>query len=112
MYIHSNWYISIFNPIWFLHHAFVSLFFQAEDLIITPATTLKEKPDPNGLVFGTVFTDNMLIIEWSLASGWEKPHIKPLENLSLHPASSSLHYAVEVSTEWVGNLSFTKFLKT
>ncbi|XP_061300386.1 branched-chain-amino-acid aminotransferase, cytosolic isoform X4 [Pezoporus flaviventris] len=70
--------------------------FKASDLVITPATTLKEKPDPNGLVFGTVFTDNMLIIEWSLASGWEKPYIKPLENLSLHPASSSLHYAVEL----------------
>ncbi|NWW41455.1 BCAT1 protein, partial [Panurus biarmicus] len=75
---------------------FVSVFLQASDLIITPATTLKEKPDPTGLVFGTVFTDNMLTIEWSLASGWEKPCIKPLENLSLHPASSALHYAVEL----------------
>ncbi|XP_010128162.1 PREDICTED: branched-chain-amino-acid aminotransferase, cytosolic-like [Chlamydotis macqueenii] len=70
--------------------------FKASDLIITPATTFKEKPDPSGLVFGAVFTDNMLTIEWSLASGWEKPYIKPLENLSLHPASSSLHYAVEL----------------
>ncbi|EMP25020.1 Branched-chain-amino-acid aminotransferase, cytosolic, partial [Chelonia mydas] len=70
--------------------------FQAADLIINPATTFKEKPDPSGLVFGTVFTDNMLIVEWSLTSGWEKPHIRPLENLSLHPASSSLHYAVEL----------------
>ncbi|KFQ49690.1 Branched-chain-amino-acid aminotransferase, cytosolic, partial [Nestor notabilis] len=75
---------------------FVSMFLQASDLIITPATTFKEKPDPSGLVFGTVFTDNMLTIEWSLASGWEKPYIKPLENLSLHPASSSLHYALEL----------------
>lgn len=40
----------------------------------------------------------MLFIEWSLASGWEKPHIKPLENLSVHPAISAFHYAVEVST--------------
>ncbi|XP_065267604.1 branched-chain-amino-acid aminotransferase, cytosolic isoform X8 [Emys orbicularis] len=37
----------------------------------------------------------MLTVEWSLTSGWEKPYIRPLENLSLHPASSSLHYAVE-----------------
>lgn len=75
------------------------MFLQASDLIITPATTLKEKPDPSGLVFGTVFTDNMLTIEWSLSSGWEKPCIRPLQNLSLHPACSSLHYATEVSTE-------------
>lgn len=39
---------------------------QAEDLIITRATILKEKPDPSTLVFGTVFTDHMLTVEWSL----------------------------------------------
>ncbi|KAM8820563.1 branched-chain-amino-acid aminotransferase, cytosolic isoform 2-T2 [Eudromia elegans] len=78
--------------------------FKASDLIVTPATTFKEKPDPNGLVFGTVFTDNMLTIEWSLASGWEKPYIKPLENLSLHPASSSLHYAIEPRGQTEENL--------
>ncbi|XP_048682985.1 branched-chain-amino-acid aminotransferase, cytosolic isoform X3 [Caretta caretta] len=78
--------------------------FKAADLIINPATTFKEKPNPSGLVFGTVFTDNMLIVEWSLTSGWEKPHIRPLENLSLHPASSSLHYAVEPRGETEENL--------
>ncbi|KAM6437001.1 branched-chain-amino-acid aminotransferase, cytosolic isoform 2-T2 [Liasis olivaceus] len=70
--------------------------FKADDLVIIPSTTLKEKPDPKGLVFGTVFTDNMLFIEWSLTSGWEVPQIKPLENLSVHPAISALHYAVEL----------------
>ncbi|XP_075838420.1 branched-chain-amino-acid aminotransferase, cytosolic isoform X1 [Microtus pennsylvanicus] len=70
--------------------------FRAKDLIITPATVLKEKPDPDSLVFGTVFTDHMLTVEWSSASGWEKPHIKPFENLSLHPAASALHYGVEL----------------
>ncbi|KAF6338884.1 branched chain amino acid transaminase 1 [Rhinolophus ferrumequinum] len=70
--------------------------FKAKDLIITPATVLKEKPDPNTLVFGTVFTDHMLTVEWSSEFGWEKPHIKALQNLSLHPGSSALHYAVEL----------------
>ncbi|XP_054941485.1 branched-chain-amino-acid aminotransferase, cytosolic isoform X2 [Physeter macrocephalus] len=70
--------------------------FKAKDLIITPATVLKEKPDPNTLVFGTVFTDHMLTVEWSSEFGWEKPHIKPLQNLSLHPGSSAFHYAVEL----------------
>ncbi|KAB0349678.1 hypothetical protein FD754_014535, partial [Muntiacus muntjak] len=68
----------------------------AEDLIITQATVLKEKPDPSTLVFGTVFTDHMLTVEWSLELGWEKPRIKPLQNLSLHPGSSAFHYAVEL----------------
>ncbi|XP_063495677.1 branched-chain-amino-acid aminotransferase, cytosolic isoform X7 [Symphalangus syndactylus] len=70
--------------------------FKAKDLIVTPATILKEKPDPNNLVFGTVFTDHMLTVEWSSEFGWEKPHIKPFQNLSLHPGSSALHYAVEL----------------
>nr|XP_044995413.1 branched-chain-amino-acid aminotransferase, cytosolic isoform X2 [Jaculus jaculus] len=70
--------------------------FKAEDLVITPATVLKEKPDPDSLVFGTVFTDHMLEVQWSAESGWEKPHIKPFETLSLHPAASALHYAVQL----------------
>ncbi|XP_070802832.1 branched-chain-amino-acid aminotransferase, cytosolic isoform X3 [Pituophis catenifer annectens] len=37
----------------------------------------------------------MLFIEWSFTSGWDIPQIKPLENLSVHPAISALHYAVE-----------------
>ncbi|KAL8222297.1 UNVERIFIED_CONTAM: branched-chain-amino-acid aminotransferase, partial [Gekko kuhli] len=68
----------------------------AADLIINPSATFKEKPDPKGLVFGTVFSDNMLFIEWSADSGWEKPQVKPLENLSVHPAISAFHYAVEL----------------
>ncbi|KAM9229081.1 branched-chain-amino-acid aminotransferase, cytosolic isoform 7-T7 [Dugong dugon] len=71
--------------------------FKAKDLIITPTTILKEKPDPNSLVFGTVFTNHMLTVEWSSEFGWERPHIKPFQNLSLHPGSSVLHYAVEPS---------------
>ncbi|XP_069484591.1 branched-chain-amino-acid aminotransferase, cytosolic isoform X2 [Ambystoma mexicanum] len=70
--------------------------FKAADLMINLATSSKEKPDPNKLVFGTVFTDHMLAIEWSLVHGWQKPEIKPLQNLSLHPASSALHYGVEL----------------
>jgi branched-chain amino acid aminotransferase len=77
---------------------------QAKDLIITPATVLKEKPDPGTLVFGATFTDHMLTVEWSSEAGWEKPHIKPFQNLSLHPGSSALHYAVEVRTGNEGDI--------
>lgn len=70
--------------------------FKAKDLIITLATILKEKPDPNTLVFATVFMDHMLTVEWSSEFEWEKPHIKPPQNLSLHPCLSVLHYAVEL----------------
>uniref|UniRef100_A0A8C2WFZ2 Branched-chain-amino-acid aminotransferase n=1 Tax=Cyclopterus lumpus TaxID=8103 RepID=A0A8C2WFZ2_CYCLU len=54
------------------------------------------KPDPATLVFGKQFSDHMLTINWSAADGWETPHIKPFQNLSLHPASSALHYSIEL----------------
>ncbi|MBN3295743.1 BCAT1 protein, partial [Amia calva] len=38
----------------------------------------------------------MLTVEWSEGGGWGVPHIKPFQNLSLHPASSALHYSIEL----------------
>ncbi|XP_056400506.1 branched-chain-amino-acid aminotransferase, cytosolic-like isoform X2 [Hyla sarda] len=38
----------------------------------------------------------MLTIEWTNEKGWGKPQIKPFQNLSIHPASSALHYSVEL----------------
>ncbi|CAB1345766.1 unnamed protein product [Coregonus sp. 'balchen'] len=70
--------------------------FKAADLVIELSQTHKAKPDLTNLVFGTVFTDHMLTIEWTSAGGWQKPHIKPFGNLSLHPACSAMHYAVQL----------------
>ncbi|XP_067914985.1 branched-chain-amino-acid aminotransferase, cytosolic isoform X2 [Heterodontus francisci] len=70
--------------------------FKAADLEIELVQTSAEKPDPNQLVFGTLFSDHMLMVHWTAARGWEKPQIKPLQNLSLHPAVSALHYSVEL----------------
>ncbi|CAH2278503.1 branched-chain-amino-acid aminotransferase, cytosolic [Pelobates cultripes] len=70
--------------------------FKASELIIHRSSSSGEKPDPDNLVFGTVFTDHMLTIEWSKENGWEKPVIKPFQNFSLHPASAVFHYAVEL----------------
>ncbi|MGH0120819.1 UNVERIFIED_CONTAM: hypothetical protein FKN15_069645 [Acipenser sinensis] len=70
--------------------------FKAAETVIELASMFKEKPDPSNLVFGTAFTDHMLTIEWSASDGWQKPHIGPFKNLSMHPASSSLHYAIEL----------------
>ncbi|XP_065124663.1 branched-chain-amino-acid aminotransferase, cytosolic isoform X1 [Paramisgurnus dabryanus] len=70
--------------------------FKAADTVIQLTETHMPKPDPNGLVFGSVFTDHMLTIEWSLKDGWQKPHIQPFGNLTIHPACSCLHYAVQI----------------
>ncbi|XP_077123314.1 branched-chain-amino-acid aminotransferase, cytosolic isoform X4 [Ranitomeya variabilis] len=38
----------------------------------------------------------MLLVEWSAEKGWQRPTIKPLQNLSLHPACSVFNYAIEL----------------
>ncbi|XP_056604709.1 branched-chain-amino-acid aminotransferase, cytosolic isoform X2 [Triplophysa dalaica] len=70
--------------------------FKASDTVIQLSNNHIPKPDPNDLVFGTVFTDHMLTIEWSLKDGWQKPRIQPFGNLSLHPACCGLHYAIQL----------------
>uniref|UniRef100_A0A8B9JFQ5 branched-chain-amino-acid transaminase n=1 Tax=Astyanax mexicanus TaxID=7994 RepID=A0A8B9JFQ5_ASTMX len=66
-------------------------------LSLCPSTHLSPKPDPSTLVFGKQFSDHMLTIYWSEKGGWEAPQIKPFQNLSIHPATSALHYSVQVS---------------
>ena len=46
------------------------------------------------LGFGEEFSPHMLTIDHSDISGWESPMIKPLECFSVHPANSTLHYAI------------------
>uniref|UniRef100_A0A8C1BMN6 Branched-chain-amino-acid aminotransferase n=1 Tax=Cyprinus carpio carpio TaxID=630221 RepID=A0A8C1BMN6_CYPCA len=72
------------------------IIYYAADLTIERNPVLKPKPEPSTLVFGKQFSDHMLTISWSAAGGWEAPQIKPFQNLSLHPASSALHYSIEL----------------
>ncbi|XP_042201037.1 branched-chain-amino-acid aminotransferase, mitochondrial [Callorhinchus milii] len=73
-----------------------SSMFKAADLQIEINKQPKVKPDNDSLVFGKSFTDHMLTVGWNSEKGWQRPHIKPFQNLSLHPASSALHYSVEL----------------
>ncbi|KAG7263787.1 hypothetical protein CRUP_009971, partial [Coryphaenoides rupestris] len=70
--------------------------FKASDVVIERNAAPSPKPEPASLVFGKQFSDHMLTICWSDKEGWEAPQIKPFQNLSLHPASSALHYSVEL----------------
>nr|XP_033816010.1 branched-chain-amino-acid aminotransferase, mitochondrial isoform X1 [Geotrypetes seraphini] len=90
---------------WFLHSAqgrlcgpwrCLSSSFKAADIQIELSKRPGKKPDPSKLEFGKLFTDHMLTVDWNEERGWGKPHIKPFQNLSLHPASSALHYSVEL----------------
>ncbi|EPQ63513.1 BgtA-20356 [Blumeria graminis f. sp. tritici] len=52
-------------------------------------------PPHNELVFGHVFTDHMLSIEWNEETGWLSPRITPYQKLQIDPAACVLHYASE-----------------
>lgn len=71
--------------------------FRAADIIIKKTERGNPKPDSDKLVFGANFSDHMLTIKHTNQSGWEKPVIEPLTNLSIHPGAKVLHYATEVS---------------
>ena len=66
------------------------------EIKITKAAVLKEKPDSATLGFGKKFTDHMFMMDWNKEKGWYNARIVPFENLSLHPASTALHYGSEI----------------
>lgn len=66
------------------------------EIKITKATTLKEKPDSSKLGFGKIFTDYMFMMDWNSEKGWYNQRIVPFQNLSIHPASTVLHYGSEI----------------
>ena len=66
------------------------------EIKITKASVLKEKPDSSTLGFGKIFTDHMFMMDWNSEIGWQNARIVPFENISLHPASTVLHYGSEI----------------
>ncbi len=60
------------------------------------ADTLKAKPDSSTLGFGKVFTDYMFMMDYSREEGWHDARIVPFAPISLHPASTVLHYGSEI----------------
>ncbi len=63
---------------------------------IEKTTKPKEKPDPTTLEFGTVFTDHMFILDYTVDEGWHDGRIVPYGPLELDPASTSFHYGQTV----------------
>ena len=56
----------------------------------------KTMPAESELGFGKHFTDHMLVVEWSADKGWYDAKILPFGRISLHPASTVLHYGAEI----------------
>ena len=94
----------------------VSIQLQFSDLDINRVKKLRDKPeDCDKVSFGSVFSDHMLRIDWDINSGWSKPHIKGVENFSLHPSCTVFHYAAEVLNKIILQviivLIFLRYLK-
>ena len=47
---------------------------------------------PENLGFGVIYTDHVFEMDYEPEKGWHNPTIKPIENLSLHPAAMFIHY--------------------
>ena len=63
---------------------------------VTLTQTPKQKPNPDTLRFGRVFTDHMFMMKYSTDKGWYDGHIMPYGPLSLDPAAAVLHYGQEM----------------
>lgn len=66
------------------------------EITFKKAEKLKELTPEDKLGFGRVFTDHMFVMEWEADKGWHDARIVPFENISLHPASTVLHYGAEI----------------
>lgn len=60
---------------------------------------MNPKPIPgpeNPLVFGTIFTDHMYVMEYSTEKGWHDPAIMPYQPITLDPSAMVFHYGQEM----------------
>ena len=56
----------------------------------------KSCPEESKLGFGHYFSDHMFVMDYEQGRGWYDARIVPFENISLHPASTVLHYGAEI----------------
>ena len=65
-------------------------------LQIHRTSSYKPKPDlSQPFAFGTITTDHLLEIDWTMILGWDTPKIRPYGTFSLDPCASVLHFATE-----------------
>ena len=66
------------------------------EIKITKTTTPSVMPAEDKLGFGKVFTDHMFVMDYEEGKGWFDARIVPFGRISLHPASTVLHYGAEI----------------
>lgn len=63
---------------------------------VTKTLSPKQKPDPDTLEFGKVFSDHMFVMNYTEGKGWHDGRIVPYAPITLDPAAAVLHYAQEM----------------
>ena len=66
------------------------------DIRIVENETKNFIPKESELGFGQYFTNHMFVMDYEEGRGWYDARIVPFENISLHPASTVLHYGAEI----------------
>ena len=66
------------------------------EIKITKTTEPKTMPKESELGFGKYFSDHMFVMDYEAGIGWHNARIVPFGNISLHPASTVLHYGAEI----------------
>ncbi|NLL72951.1 MAG: branched-chain amino acid aminotransferase [Clostridiales bacterium] len=67
------------------------------DIRIERTNTPKDLPGKdNPLVFGTIFTDHMFIMDYDTSKGWHDARIVPYQPISLEPSAMVFHYGQEM----------------
>ncbi len=66
------------------------------EITIKKSENLKPIIPEDQLGFGNYFTDHMFVVDYTEGEGWHNARIVPFANITLHPASTVLHYGAEV----------------
>ncbi len=69
---------------------------QIEVLPLAESQKKQKITDESQLGFGKLFTDRMLLVEWTPDKGWHNARIKPYEPFVLDPSALVFHYAQEI----------------
>ena len=66
------------------------------EIKITKTQNPQELTEESKLGFGKHFTDHMFIMDYEMGKGWHNARIVPFGYISIHPASTVLHYGSEI----------------
>ncbi len=66
------------------------------EIKITRNANKTAMPEESKLGFGKHFTDHMFVMDYVAGEGWQNARIVPFGYISVHPASTVLHYGSEI----------------